>query len=116
MREYEKPLVDVVNEAAEGVYTASGNPGCDSKYMNGVWQHQYNGNWDGSEGMKAIFGCLGCPAYTETACGLLTHYEDSNKAASYDVNSGRNMPAWEYHGKGENDIVTSADVHAHGNQ
>jgi len=38
MREYEKPLVDVVNEAAEGVYAASGAPGCDSKYMNGEWK------------------------------------------------------------------------------
>ncbi|MDD7403456.1 MAG: hypothetical protein SO170_05085 [Butyribacter sp.] len=114
MRAYEKPVVMTSDEIAEGVYLASGDvaasgqPGCDSKYMNGVWQDQNKQNWAPGEtkGYKEQFGCLGCPANTASGCGLLTHYIDSGKAQSYDVDNGNRMPSWERKGYKPNDPVS----------
>ncbi len=114
MSTYEKPFVMVNEGISESVFTASGtaddgNGGikCDSVYMRGIWQAPDYSNWNGStRGYKQQFGCLGCPAYTATACGLQTHYEDSGHASSYEVDNGNRMPSWERKGYGPNDTVT----------
>jgi hypothetical protein len=94
---------------AEGVYAASGDTAsvikCDSKYMNGIWQHQKGGNSE--DGYKSVYGCLGCPAYTETACGLVTHYEASGNAESYNNDNGKRKPAWEWLGYKPDEYVTN---------
>ena len=51
-------------------------------------------------------GCLGCPAYTATACGLETHYVDSGYAGSYNTDNGNRKPSWEKKGYGPDDTVT----------
>lgn len=118
MKNYERPVVLVNEEMAEGVYAASGSvsggtstgagPGCDSIYMLGVWQDQNHDAWAPGEtkGYKEQFGCLGCPANTASGCGLLTHYVDADYAASYDVDNGNRKPSWESKGYGPNDPVT----------
>lgn len=112
MEKYEKPIVIVNNELAEGVYAtgsgaANNAPGCDSQYMAGTWQGPDNSAWNGkTRGYKQQFGCHGCPAYTGSACGLTTHYVDANYAASYDVDNGNRMPSWERKGYGPDDPVT----------
>lgn len=72
MMKYEKPIIQINSEMAEGVYAASGStngrPGCDSDYMNFTYQH-YSGGWDKT--VKEYYGCIGCPAYRETGCALL---------------------------------------------
>lgn len=100
MKKYEKPVITVVEDLAEGVYAASGDvfggtAKCDSIYMKGTWE---KGDFT-SKGIKANQGCVGCPAYTGTGCGLNSHYVDSNFAASYDVDNGNRKPAWESSGK-----------------
>lgn len=119
MKEYIRPCVITNLDCAEGVYLASGgnmaadgnenNNGskCDSKYMKGVWQAPDYSDWNGgTRGYKQQFACLGCPANTASACGLLTHYEDSGHAGSYDVDNGNRMPSWEKKGYGPDDTVT----------
>ena len=116
MKEYIRPCVITDPDYAEGVYLASGSSAgdentdalkCDSKYMKGVWQAPDYSDWNGgTRGYKQQFACLGCPANTETACGLLTHYVDSNYAGSYDVDNGNRMPTWEKKGYGPDDPVT----------
>lgn len=106
MKEYSKPLLDIVQEA-EGVYAASGAAKCDSKYMLGIWQAPDYSNWNGVDrGYKQQFGCLGCPAYTDKGCGLDTHYPESGYAGSYDVDSGNRMPSWERKGYGPDEVVS----------
>lgn len=117
MREYVKPIITLDSGLAEGVYAASGSTGddsgdkgqkkCDSKYMKGVWQAPDYSGWNGgTRGYKQQFACLGCPANTSNGCGLLTHYEDSGHAGSYDVDDGNRMPTWEKKGYGPDDVVT----------
>ena len=119
MKNYEKPVVVVNDETAEGVYAASGAvggagveaaggaPKCDSIYMQGVWQAPDYSNKEGvTKGYRQQFGCLGCPAYTADACGLLTHYVASGNASSYDVDNGKRKPSWEAKGYGPGDPVT----------
>ena len=60
----------------------------------------------GTRGYKQQFACLGCPANTSNGCGLLTHYEDSGHAGSYDLNNGNRMPSWEKKGYGPDDTVS----------
>lgn len=113
---YEKPIVFPVEEIAEGIYMASGqaNAGdgtgelkCDSIYMKGVWQAPDYSDWaGGTRGYKQQFACLGCPANTANGCGLLTHYEDSGHASSYEVDNGNRKPSWEKKGYGPEDPVT----------
>lgn len=117
MKQYQKPIVLVNEELAEGVYTASGSvnnttsddngPKCDSKYMKGTWQAPDYSDWAGStRGYKQQFACLGCPANTAGGCGLQTHYVESGNASSYDVDDGNRMPSWEKKGYGPDDPVT----------
>lgn len=110
MKEYSKPLVDVVPETAEGVYAASGASGrakCDSRYMGGSWQAGDYSTWAPGEqrGYKQQYGCNGCPANTGNGCGLDTHYPESGYAGSYDDDAGKRMPSWEWEGHGPNDPV-----------
>jgi hypothetical protein len=116
MKTYEKPVILANEELAEGVYAASGDVAggdaasggsqikCDSKYMDGNWQPQTYG--DGSQGYKYQYGCLGCPAYTASGCGLLSHYVESNYATSYETDNGKRKPAWEWNGFKPYDTVT----------
>ena len=107
MKEYEKPIVEVNSELAEGVYAASGGPKCDSKYRNGEWKAPDYSDWAGkTRSYDEQFGCLGCPAYTKTGCGLETHYIDSGKAESYDVDNGNRAPSWEKKGYNKDDTVS----------
>ena len=119
MKNYEKPVVVVNEETAEGVYAASGAVGsagveaadgalkCDSIYMQGVWQAPDYSDWQGStRGYKQQFGCLGCPANTYNGCGLLTHYVESGNATSYEVDNGNRKPSWEKKGYKPDDTVT----------
>jgi hypothetical protein len=112
MKNYETPTLSIDSNLAESVFLASGTTtqvaeGCDSKYMKGIWQAPDYSDWNGTiRSYKAQFGCLGCPRYTGTACGLLTHYVDSGYASSYDVDNGNRMPSWEKKGYGPNDPVT----------
>lgn len=117
MKNYEKPMVLANDELAEGVYASSGATDsgttdggvkCDSVYMKGIWQAPDYSAWAAGEtrGYKQQFGCLGCPANTESGCGLLTHYEDSGYASSYEVDNGNRMPSWEKKGYGPDDSVT----------
>lgn len=110
---YEKPVVLPVEDTAEGVYMASGGIAdggalkCDSIYMQGIWQDQDRSAWgEGTRGYKQQFGCLGCPANTDNGCGLLTHYVESDYAASYDTDDGNRKPSWEKKGYGPDDVVT----------
>ncbi len=97
MKEYKKPLIDVVREAAEGVYATSGGNivKCDCPPMNYNMESPKDFT-SGIHTIKYALGCQGCPAYTSGAseCGLLTHYEDSNHAGSYEANIGGNKPVW----------------------
>lgn len=115
MNSYEKPILQINPDLAEGVYLASGDaatggdggPKCDSIYMKGVWQAPDYSDWAGeTRGYKQQFACLGCPANTASGCGLQTHYVDSGYASSYDVDNGNRKPTWEKKGYGPNDPVT----------
>ena len=111
MKNYEKPQLIENFETSEGIYMASGDTTggvkCDSIYMKGVWQAPDYSDWaGGTRGYKQQFGCLGCPAYTGSACGLQTHYVDSGNASSYDVDNGKRKPSWEQKGYGPDDVVT----------
>lgn len=123
MNSYETPKVIENADTSEGIYMASGvnaggdtadntsstdgGPGCDSQYMNGVWQAPDYSSWNGgTRGYRQQFGCLGCPAYTGNGCGLKSHYVESGYAASYDVDNGNRMPSWERKGYNPDDTVT----------
>ncbi len=111
MKDYERPVVLANENMAEGVYAASGaasGPKCDSIYMLGVWQAPDYSQWPAgsTRGYKQQFACLGCPANTDSGCGLLTHYIESGKAESYDVDNGNRKPSWEKKGYGPEDPVT----------
>lgn len=64
MNTYEKPLVEINCECAEGVYAASGSGACDSIYMLGIFK---KGNPGGTT-YKEKHGCAGCNAYTGNGC------------------------------------------------
>ena len=112
MDKYVKPMVVENEELAEGVYAASGSvesgaPGCDSKYMNGVWQNQNHAGWvDGdpsTQTKKFILGCNGCPASRWNGCGLLVDQAYLDGATSYNVDNGNRMPEWERQGYKDTD-------------
>lgn len=118
MTNYEKPVILVNEELAEGVYAASGTnvdsdstsgngtPGCDSKYMAGVYQH-YQGGWNKTA--KEFYGCIGCPAYRETGCGLQVDQAYLDGATSYNVDNGNRMPEWERQGATDDRMVDDAN-------
>lgn len=99
MKNYERPVILVNEELSEGVYAASGArsiPGCDSKYMNGIFQ-EYAGGWNVTA--KEFYGCVGCPAYRNSnglvGCALLVDKAYLDGATSYDTDAGNRMPDWE---------------------
>ena len=110
MKKYEKPVIESIG-TNEGVYMSSGSSLCDSIYMKGIYQAPDYSNWSEGEtrGYKKQFGCHGCPAFTGTACGLTTHYIESGKADSYDVDAGNRKPIWEQKDYQPNEIVTDWD-------
>lgn len=105
---YEKPIITLQNDLAEGVYTASGDSyytgptttgadgntvGCQSQYMKGIQQtphHHYDG--DLSQYQMIDRGCEGCPADQYTFCAL-------NLVSSSNVLK----PTWEQRGFKPND-------------
>jgi len=96
MMKYERPIIQINSETAEGVYAASGaTKDCDSEYMNGVWQAPDYSTWPTT--VKQRYGCLGCPAYTWSGCGVATgnHYDQSGNSGSYDTDTGSRKPEWE---------------------
>lgn len=108
---YEKPVVYQCEDLAEGVYYGSGDAVCNSIYMLGIWQAPDYSDWAGLErGYKQQFGCKGCPAFTETGCGLSSHKPESGDASSYDADNGKRKPTWETNGYGPNDTVTDWSV------
>lgn len=108
MKNYEKPVVLSNEELVEGIYTASGDmvaentttagnaarPGCDSKYVNGVW---HKDNYDGDTYLSHL-GCNGCPAFRWNGCGLQLDQAFLDGATSYDTDNGKRMPGWEAKG------------------
>ncbi|MBQ9141645.1 MAG: hypothetical protein IJX63_07615 [Lachnospiraceae bacterium] len=121
MMKYEKPIIQINSETAEGVYAASGSYvtygeyGCNSKYMQGEF-HSPNYEWYIT--MLEHYGCSGCPAYTYPGgeCGLKTHFTEAGYAQSYDANAGKYKPAWELHGQLPDEIVdTEREAQDHGN-
>lgn len=112
MKLYQKPTLTLDASLCESIYAASGSitdngPKCDSIYMKGVWQAPDSSPWtSGTRGYKQQFACLGCPANTDNGCGLLTHYEDSGHANSYNTDNGNRKPSWEKKGYGPDDTVT----------
>lgn len=128
MKKYERPVVIVNSDFAEGVYADSGTvadngrPGCDSIYMNGIWQAQDNSSWwnngvETKRGYKQQFGCLGCPANRgggasdngAGGCALLVDQAYLDGATSYDVDNGNRKPSWERRGHGPDEIVSDWD-------
>ena len=105
---YQKPVVVLNDDVAEGVFAASGTASlCDSVYRKGVYKAPDYSNWNGTpRNYDDQFGCLGCRAYTGTACGLTTHYVESGYAESYNDDNGKRMPSWEAKGYKNTDIVT----------
>lgn len=96
MEKYVKPEVVILNDCAEGVYSASGsangNPECDSIYMQGVFQ---NCDYRNGRTNKEVYGCLGCPAFRPNGCALLTEQAYLDGSSSYDVDKGNRKPEWE---------------------
>lgn len=99
---YEKPIVELSNSAAEGVYAASGGLICNSIKLN----HDYR-NYKASDTTKTTvgeyYGCWGCglnrgigqDGLERWHCALdpEADFERSGQAGSYAT--GTNMPNWE---------------------
>ena len=66
---YEKPIITLQNDLAEGVYAASGDnlPVCQSQYMMGVY-HNPTSNTYGATISRIDRGCEGCPAAQGGEC------------------------------------------------
>ena len=109
MNKYEKPMVELNNELAEGVYAASGAADieCGSDYMNGSFHKGDRGQGKGSRNWKykEDFGCAGCPANLGYVCALKT--DDKDKYKQYDKKDLR--PQWEKDNKGGFDDVNEGD-------
>ena len=114
MMKYERPIIQINSETAEGVYAASGgagidaNPGCDSQYMNFTYQ-KYTGGWDKTA--KEFYGCLGCPAYRENpdGCALIIEQSYIDGAKSYNTDAGKRKPEWEAKGVSPNYEINNAN-------
>lgn len=89
---YEKPVVMVNDDLAEGVYAASGatpKRACNSIYMKGVYvQPTYNPMRDG---YKKGRGCEGCPAWDGKSCRFVSAPEQMNFDDDF-------RPTWEKEG------------------
>ncbi len=108
MNHYEKPVVVKIEEAAEGVYAASGAAGpgqqgeikCQSQYMQGVW-HRPNTVTPGRDQEEVINrrGCEGCSADDGDGCKIM-------KGKADDLNpDGIFKPTWEQEGKSPEELV-----------
>ncbi|MBQ7955987.1 MAG: hypothetical protein IJ282_09580 [Lachnospiraceae bacterium] len=112
MKEYVRPIVVVNEDVAEGVFAASGAvvaggaPGCDSKYMNFNWQA---GTFAWNSTAKDYYGCVGCPAYRPTGCGLKIDEAYLAGATSYNVDNGNRMPDWERAGATADRMIDDAN-------
>jgi hypothetical protein len=103
MTKYVKPVIIGNEELAEGIYAASGEVTCESKYMNGEFAEPQR-VWNTT--MKEFYGCQGCHGYTGTGnCGLKTHYIESGYASSYEGDRGCLKPTWEQRGYTDVTIV-----------
>jgi hypothetical protein len=123
MKSYEKPVVLSNEEISEGIFAASGGgveaaapgeaaaggnedygskPGCDSKYMGGVFQAP---KWSFTTNIDT-YGCNGCVANRNDQSCVLSdpELEEPSKWASYRVDDGHRMPKWEAMGFAPNDM------------
>ncbi len=93
MAKYEKPVVEVTSELAEGVYANSGAGAggrkCGSIYMNGVYQQP--SNQPINDGYKLGRGCEGCPAQNGGSCRFQSAPQEMNWDGDF-------RPAWEVQG------------------
>ena len=105
MRQYEKPMLIVTEEYAEGIYASSGQVqvSCDSKYMNGVFRAP---DYSNSNSYIERFGCNGCPAFRWNSCAVQTE----TQWGSYDKDKGNRMPNWERIGHEPYDAIDWNDV------
>ncbi len=92
MQTYEKPLILVDADLAEGVYAASGTTvsgtGCGSKWMNGVYHPMIRHDGEPDDGhTKMERGCEGCPASWNHGC----HVSQCNYSGDF-------RPSWESDG------------------
>jgi hypothetical protein len=116
MEGYERPVVFLNEELAEGIYAASGAVGdiggggaevgdtedagsgsggvlgCGSMYMNGIWER--GDDWTKNT-YRAQVGCNGCEAYTATGCGL-----QNGKPLKANITTEDLRPSWEKAGRG----------------
>ena len=74
MTRYEKPDILRVDNLAEGIYLASGDPVeeqpvCMSKYLKGNWIKPSRGTYQGAR--LEVWGCEGCPADDGDGCKIL---------------------------------------------
>jgi hypothetical protein len=105
MKEYIKPIVMIIHDLNEAIYTASGSttPSCDSKYMNGNFRAP---DYSNMTSYIERFGCLGCPAFRGNGCALqLEGYWES-----YDTDNEKRYPSWEKIGHNPDDAINWNDV------
>lgn len=117
MKKYEKPMVVLDVDAAEGVFMASGQSGdsgggssdgsggasaatCQSQYMQGVFHPQDNSIAYGSPNYTYmnVCGCEGCAASAGSYCQLTNASWASNDGLA-DAANGTLKPSWEQQGK-----------------
>ncbi len=108
MNNYEKPVVQVNESAAEGVYAASGKwTLCDSEWMNGLYQAP-DSTASATDGYKKVKGCEGCRAYSATGCLIANVTKEEYDAYwVYDNDKGYRKPSWEGKNYGPYDEVVS---------
>ena len=87
MKHYEKPDILRVDNLNEGVYLASGDPVCGSKYLMGNWIKPSRGTSQGER--LQVWGCEGCPADDGNGCKI-------KKGEMHDIMDYR--PNWEKNG------------------
>lgn len=102
---YEKPVIVKVDDVAEGVYLASGQKQCQSKYMNGTYKRPNPSNIPGAECKYGDLGCRSCPADINWNCALQT----GEGIQSLDKTGGKYMPLWEYEGHDENAVYVNTN-------
>ena len=97
---YEKPIIIVNNECAEGVYAASGVKSngpwwCDSEYMKGNFQPWQGGN---NTTVKEYYGCTGCRSFWGNQCGAAA-------GVIAESDEGFRKPEWEQKGCEPNQVI-----------
>lgn len=96
MKQYEKPMVEIICNKAEGVYAASGmkkHPLCDSDYINNGYKV---GTFKEGDSYLEYYGCFGCPQSRDNAyCSLGdgADYDQSGQSGTYETKT--NAPRWE---------------------